>query len=199
MKKTTLLLFILFLFNASYSQNKETTRLLESIEGKWKQDEKKYITYQEIVEIPNISKDILFSRAENYFAYTYKDANSVIQVNNKESGTLIGKGIFPDVYSKGGLILTIVSVKHILKIECKENKVRVTLSLTDYDIKIVSTQGTEHSSNAIYKYYPIDKKGMAKNNYGQAFYYSHKTAIQTIDEIVKSLKGDSLENNNDDW
>ena len=51
-------------------------------------------TYQEVIEVSNISKDDLYTRARAWFVKGYKSANAVLQMDDRESGTIIGKGYF---------------------------------------------------------------------------------------------------------
>lgn len=194
-----LILLLLFLPAVLTAQNKETKKLLSSIEGAWDQDDNGYVTYQEVIEIPDVNKSELFSRVENYFAYTYKDANSVIQTRNNEQGVIIGKGIFSDVHTGQSLATTKVSTKHIIKIECKDNKVRVTLSLTDYIKKIYSGKGYPTiRETPIRKNFPLNSSGSEKTVMGKSFYKSHLTALSTIVEIAKFLKSER-EASDSDW
>jgi len=40
-----------------------------------------------------VSKDDLFDRAKNWFTENFRDANSVLQVDDKENGQLVGRAI----------------------------------------------------------------------------------------------------------
>lgn len=51
------------------------------------------ISYTAVVEVPNSSKDALFIRARQWFNETFKSAKDVIQISDKETGELAGKGI----------------------------------------------------------------------------------------------------------
>ena len=51
------------------------------------------ITYTEVVKVDSIiTADELYNRARLWFAETYKDANSVLQISDKQAGELVGKG-----------------------------------------------------------------------------------------------------------
>ena len=66
------------------SQSKETERLLNSIQGQWSLDNNNNVTYQKVIEIPEISKDEIYKRAESYFIYNYGSGKSVIQTRIKK-------------------------------------------------------------------------------------------------------------------
>jgi hypothetical protein len=50
-------------------------------------------TFTYIVEIPNTSKDRIFSGARTWIAQTFRSAKAVIQYENTADGTLVGNGI----------------------------------------------------------------------------------------------------------
>ena len=50
------------------------------------------VTYEDIVKLEGIEKDVLYIRANEWFAKTFKLANAVIQVQDKEAGKIIGRG-----------------------------------------------------------------------------------------------------------
>jgi hypothetical protein len=52
----------------------------------------KQVSYASVVETPG-TKDELYTKARAWFATAFKDSKSVIQMDDKESGKLIGKGI----------------------------------------------------------------------------------------------------------
>lgn len=69
----------------SYKPIKKSDIPLDSSTGK--------ISYQIIDTVPNTSKDILFSKALEWIATNFKDANTVIKLQDKEAGKIIVKGL----------------------------------------------------------------------------------------------------------
>src|SRR5258708_31294843 len=58
------------------------------------------IMYTEVVKVDSsVTKDILYSKAREWFAIAFKSSNVVIQLEDKENGKIIGKAIM-DVYYK---------------------------------------------------------------------------------------------------
>lgn len=53
------------------------------------------IAFTEIVEMPSMNKDALYSRAYEWFAKTFNSAQSVIQMQDKENGKIVGKALIP--------------------------------------------------------------------------------------------------------
>jgi hypothetical protein len=78
MKKT--LVFFLFAISSAFGQ-------------KYKIDEEtKLITYSEVIEVPSVTKDELYIRANTWLSRAFKSAKAVIDVQDKEAGKIIAKG-----------------------------------------------------------------------------------------------------------
>ena len=54
----------------------------------------KEINFTSVVTIDSAAKNDLFVRANEWFAKTFNDSKEVIQMSDKESGKIVGKGIF---------------------------------------------------------------------------------------------------------
>src|SRR5687768_10177439 len=52
------------------------------------------VTFSEVVKIENATKDELFTRAREWFAKTFVSAQNVLQMDDRVSGKLIGKGSY---------------------------------------------------------------------------------------------------------
>jgi hypothetical protein len=189
MKKLFLMLMIICPLTYSNGQSKKVKEKLKEIEGQWELDENKTITYTKVVDLPNLKKDEIYGRAINYYTYNYGSGKSVIQSKDKEAGTIIGKGIYPDVYyTKSFLTVQAWDVWHILRIDIKDEKIRIILTLTEYDIKL---NGSIIVTLPINSVYPFVEKCPQKNDYGMAFYNAHKLVIKNFDEIENELKNGS--------
>lgn len=51
------------------------------------------ITYTEVVPVEGVSQQELYKRARSWFATTFHSANDVVQLESKDEGKIIGKGI----------------------------------------------------------------------------------------------------------
>lgn len=204
MKKLLLAIsLLLFLGASANSQSKKVKLMLHEIEGQWSLDESGNLTYTRIIEVPELSKDEIYSRAESYFVYHYNSGKSVIQTQDKEMGRVIGKGIFNKVHT--GLNLsgtTTIDTWHILRIDAKEGRARIVLTLNEYEITVASSGNpTRYSSNQIINEFPVNPKGQEKTVKGKAFYKSHMKAISTLDEVERTLKegNTTAAVENEDW
>lgn len=166
-------------------------------------DDNGNITYVKIVEVPGLSKDEIYSRANNYFVYNYGSGKSVIQTEDKEKGTLVGKGIFP-VYEKYvvlGNITCKVNAWHILRIDAKNGRARLILTLTNYEV----FYGAKSEEMQITSLYPFNEKAMAtkavKKMYLQSIINSNIAVLSTLNRIEDSLKNGNTSSDieNEDW
>jgi hypothetical protein len=97
---------------------------------------------QAVVEVEGASKDELYSAALKWFGLTYNDAQSVLQVQDKASGTIVGKGAIryePAVFvgSEG----TRGWIKYTISVEVKEGRFRYTVeSFRHEGTKVIAGQ-----------------------------------------------------------
>lgn len=200
MKNIILFTFLLLTPHIIYCQSAK--EMLAEIDGKWQLDNNN-VTFTKVIEVPNASKDILYTRALSYFTYKYNSGDDVIQVKDKDQGIIIGKGVYPKVHTGHSISTTVVNTTHILRIDIKDNKIRAIITLQEYH-----TTETGASSNsiptrneyAVSSRYPIAKKDMQKTVMTKAFYKSYLQVQNSFAELEKSLnEGNTGHENNNDW
>jgi len=176
--------------NLVIGQSVKTSKALKEIEGQYEVDDNGNVTYVKIIEIPNLTKDVLYTRAVDYFTYKYNNGESVIQVNDKENGHIVGKGLYQHTGQYFGYPASYdVDTWHILTVDVKDGKARVILSLTEYRVKTIYSDGdTRYDEGFVSKCYPLDPNGKLKNVYGRSFTGSHERAMATFTELEKNLK-----------
>lgn len=116
------------------------------------------IHYEEVVEV-TASKNNLYSNAKMWFVDTFKSADDVIQMDDKELGVIIGKG-FSDIYVDTKILGDISKTKtrayYTIKVQLKENKYKVDI----YDIYYYSYPTTGYYNSVLKSYqsgYPAVK------------------------------------------
>lgn len=83
------------------------------------------IFYEKVDTITG-TKDALYIKAKGWFVNTFKDANKVIQMDDKETGQLMGKGNFPVSYTY--LMQPVnAACNFTVKVDLKDNKYRIQL------------------------------------------------------------------------
>jgi hypothetical protein len=175
--------------------------MAEEIKGQWKLDENGYVTFQKVVDCPKTDKTELFKRAVDYFVHNYSDVNSVIQERDVVNGIITGKGVFRKVQVHTSILKnSVVDTWHILKVEVKDGRAKITLSLTQYDESVRGSEPPDiHYLYPISKQYPFNPSGYEKDLYEQAFNISLLKAVETIASVEKALLEESTQKKNDDW
>lgn len=173
----------------------------QEINDQWQIDENGYITYQKVVNCKNLSKTELYNRAMDYFVNNYGDANSVIQNRDVVNGIIIGRGTFNKVHVLNDILQSvIIDTLHILKVEVKDGRARITLSLTQYDeIMRGGELPGNHYLYPIPNQYPFNPNGYQKELYEEAFNKSHLKALETIASVERALSGESTVQKDKNW
>ncbi len=110
MEKLFLLIVISVIsMTSTFGQNETLNLPIDSTTGK--------ITYTEVVSVDSLAnKQELFSRAREWFAKAYMSSTKVIQMEDKESGKIIGKALIQVYYKfmkqlpSGGYINYTISI-----------------------------------------------------------------------------------------
>jgi hypothetical protein len=188
--KTILLFLSIICTLSTFAQSKTAKGMLAEIEGQYEVDELGYITYSKVIEVPNVTRDEMYNRAQNYFVYRYGSGKSVIQTQDKEKGTIVGHGIYPKVFISNSVVLmTQFDVWHILRVDIKEGRARVVISLTEYETWSYSTNSTDYGGKGyVSKNYPFNEKGLNKTQFSKAFAKSHEKVQTTFSEVERALK-----------
>ncbi len=203
MKNLASWLLILCLSSLS-AQTKKVQEMLSEIQGEWVLDDSGNVTYQKILELPEMNKDAIYDRALHFFSYNMENEPLSLS-ENKDSGTILAKGIFHEVHSTGVFLdYTNIHCLNIVKIDTKEGKARILLTLTAYEIEAGNVGEDDLpsiTSNLVNREFPLNKKGKSKTMMGKAFYKSHLNAMRLLGEISKAIKegNTSPEFENSDW
>ena len=202
--KKLLFLFVLFPF-LCFGQNDKVKECLAAIENQWEVQDGEVIV-QKVLEFENISKDNIYIALKEYLTKNYGSQKEVIQIDDRENGIVIIKGIFKQ---EGGNIWigqkSEQSIWHILKFEIKDNRMRATASMDKIDVWKSSTQFSKGGNSEIYltKHYPIkdDPKigSRIKSNEGELFCYTVGRAIVTIADIDDFIQKASAKQGSDEW
>jgi len=92
------------------------------------------LSFEKVIKTDSVGKKIIFATINDWFATTYNSSNDVIQMNDKDAGILIGKGLFEynsnrhpffSQYEYDG------NIKYTIKIYVKDNRYKVVL--TDFE------------------------------------------------------------------
>jgi hypothetical protein len=136
--------------------------------------ETKKFTYTEVIEQSGLQKD-LYLRAREWFVHAYQNADDVIQMDEKESGRIIGKG-------KSSIYLSMNTryIRHTVTIDIKDNKYRYII--TNFVLDWGNGVATE-PFETLQKMY--QKKAYTKT-------------AEIVPDIIASLKK-AMSTNKNDW
>lgn len=84
--------------------------------------ETKLIEYSDLVLVDSsLTKEKLYLKAKEWFAQSFRSANDVIQMDDKEAGIIVGKGLFSTRYTIGNIHFT-------MKVQVKDGRYKYWIS-----------------------------------------------------------------------
>ena len=107
----------------------------ENLGSQLKLDKNNALTFVQVIDAPGKTKDQLYVLLNYWFSATFKDANSVIQLNDKDLGSIIAQGYMEGIAAHaGGMNSYVVNIKPVIKCDLKDNKIRVTYTVPFYSV-----------------------------------------------------------------
>lgn len=107
------------------------------------------ISYTVIENVDGQSKSQLYNKAREWFVNTYKDANAVIQLDDKDAGKLMGKGVYKYAFANG-INISQITLTFTVNIDIKDGKYRCRIYAFSGDNANTSMLGGPNATN-IYK------------------------------------------------
>lgn len=152
------------------------------------------LIYEDVVNVKDsASSEELYLRAKKWFAVTYNDAQKVIQLDDRESGVIMGKALIqfnPTVFSGSGL--TKGTIDYTIKIEFRDGRYRYTI--TDFIHKAKSDWGLITTSEQS----PI--KHQTQRWSDNVWNDIKNTISMRMNELINSLKSSmEIGDSDDDW
>lgn len=174
-------------------------------------DKNNAISYVQVVQAEGKTQDQLYVLLNYWFTSTFNDGKSVIQLNDKELGTIIAKGFVEGIAGHvGGTNSYKVNLEPVIKCDIKEGKVRITYTVPFFTVtKLVgggwlgamgNTVPSRSDENWVLdKCYPFAKKDSHKKTSCKALVMAHAYSNVIIDKIEECLKNGLVGNENDNW
>lgn len=177
-------------------------------------DKNKSLTYQQVIDCGDATKEQLYVILNYWFAASFNDANCVIKLNDKNLGTIIGVGYVADIAEHtGGMNSYKVSIRPIIKVDIKDKKVRVTYTVQYYNVEkkigggILMAMGDSKAvTNSDEKWgletcYPFVEKDehKAKKTSSKALVMAHAYSNVIMDKIEEVVKNGLVGNENENW
>ena len=101
-------------------------------------DKNNAITRSIVIDSVSKSKNEIYVEINNWFIHSFNDGKSVIQLNDKDAGSVIGKGYIPEI-ARNFMDGQIVNSWIIIRVDIKDNKFRITTTIQEYELPIVDT------------------------------------------------------------
>lgn len=99
-------------------------------------DKNQSLTYEQIINCGEQTKEQLYITLNHWFAESFNDANSVIKLNDKDAGVIIAKGFVGGIAQHiGGMTAYNVNIHPVIKVDIKDKKIRVTYTLQYYEVE----------------------------------------------------------------
>lgn len=188
-------------------------------------DKNESLTYQQVIEVPGKTKQQLYVALNYWVTATFKD-NHAITLNDKEDGVIIISSTIQDIAEHiGTLSKYAVSITPVIRIDIKDERIRVTYTVQSYDVlrdvsggwisPINSDERTygdskrkaDDKTNArlydeqweIARHYPFVSKDAQKRTCAKALVMTHAYSNAVMDKIEEAVQNGIVGNDNDDW
>lgn len=174
-------------------------------------DKNQAITYTQVIPAEGKTKEQLYVLLNYWFTATFKDANSVINLNDKELGSIIAQGFVKGIAEHtGGANAYQVNLQPVIKCDIKDNKVRVTYTIPFYTIvkavgggwvsALSGVRATKSDENwTLDKCFPFAKKDSHKKTSSKALVMAHAYSNVVMDKIEECIKNGLTGNEENDW
>ena len=188
-------------------------------------DRNESLTYQQVIEAPGKSKEQLYVALNYWATATFKD-NQAITLNDKEAGCIIISSTIVDIARHMGTLNKYsVSITPIIRLDIKDEKIRITYTVQNYDILTDISGGwlsladpdertygdskrkRDDKTNAnlydeqweIAKHYPFVEKDAQKRTCAKALVMTHAYSNAIIDKVEEAITNGLVGNEDDDW
>lgn len=141
--------------------------------------------YEKIIEIPNTDKDQVYEGARQWFAKSFRDSNSVLRYQNKETGSIIGKGNAKMSCSGMACLGTPRDLQFTVQVDAKDNKARIT-----FDDLMIHTPYNYNSGMPI-------QESTSQLRFDEEKENAKKLLDSTVDSFSSDVK--VTVTNNDNW
>lgn len=183
------------------------------------------LTYQQIIQAPGKTREQLYVTLNYWATATFKD-NQAITLNDKEAGCIIISSTIPNIVEHMGTLNKYsVSITPVIRLDIKEERVRVTYTVQAYDILADNSGGwlsmpdEEHKTygdskrkakdmtNArlydeqwdIAAHYPFVTKDSKKRTCAKALVMTHAYSNAIMDKVEEALRNGIVGDEDDNW
>ena len=99
-----------------------------------KLDKNESLTYQQVIEAPNKTRQQLYIALNYWATATFKDKQA-ITLNDKEAGCIIISSTLAGIADHTGTLNRyVINITPVIRLDIKEGRVRVTFTVQNYDV-----------------------------------------------------------------
>lgn len=160
------------------------------------------LSYSEVVQVEGISKYDLHARAMNWFANSFRNANNVIQLNDKENGQITAKALFeyiPNFFVGSGPVKGYI--RYTVSIYVKDGRYKYEITDFTHDPSGPNAKSVGIITNSVD--YPGEEKRKANQKWMDNTWKDVKKQINNnispIELSIKEGMSKVSENKNEDW
>ena len=188
-------------------------------------DKNESITFQEVINAPGKNKQQLYVTLNYWVTATFKDKQA-ITLNDKDAGCIIVSSTLSNIVQHTGTLNSYsVSITPVIRIDIKDERVRVTYTVQNYDIladvsggwlsPITSDERTYGDSKRkkddktnsnlyddqweIARHYPFVQSDPQKRTCAKALVMTYAYSNAVLDKIDEAVKHGIVGNEDDDW
>lgn len=164
----------------------------EGLKDRFELDKNDQISYSTVIECPNMTKNKLYESINEWFTKAFADKNSSIKTNDSTSGTLIANSTLKNIIT---FSQQIVSVNMTVKINIKDEKIRLTSTIKNYTINVSTTWATK-------KCFPFyDEQDALSKKIGASAYTASCVFTDIVESKLKEIVAPKapVDNSDDDW
>ena len=161
------------------------------------------ITYSEVIHVDSLAnKQELFSRAREWFAKAYKSSTNVIQMEDKESGKIVGKALMQVYHKALGTEYQGGYINYTISIYMKDGRYKYEVTDFHHTGQLVSGGNRIPDYGACEKMINTTDKSMGVS-YQKIYNYYLSQMDNNIKDLISGLKAamstKTTNTKKDDW
>lgn len=175
-------------------------------------DKNNALTYVQVIEAPGKTAEQLYINLNHWYTSTFVSGESVIELNDKESGIIIAKGFVRDIaLHAAGMNKYNVSLTPVIRTDIKDEKVRVIYTIPFYSVRKVhgggatsallgvGVVGATNENWPLDECFPFVEKDRHKKTSSKALVMAHAYSNVIMDKIEEAIKDGMLGIEEDSW
>lgn len=158
-------------------------------------DKNNSITRFSIVDAPKKTKEKIYLDVNSWFIHSFNNGNSVIQLNDKDAGVIIGKGYVENVAEHTSFTSNaFVHAYVIVRVDIKDEKLKITTTIQEYVLDmgtgILGAMNGDISTRRVQwlpkDCFPFNSKNYKKTT-SKAFVNCHIWSLVIADKLAEAV------------